>query len=73
MNSMSFVDVEFIFQLAENRPLGGSNTYVMFNDYFSEIQIIKIRVVSSTSGSGQSEVTKYISCIFEADFSSIVL
>jgi len=35
---------------------------------FSEIQILKLRVVSSSSGSGQSEVTKYISCIFEAEF-----
>ena len=46
-----------------------SFTYVMqgFND-FSEIQILKLRVVSSASGSAQSEVTKYISCIFEAEF-----
>ena len=27
-----------------------------------------LRVVSSASGSGQSEVTKYISCIFKAEF-----
>ena len=36
---------------------------------FSEIQILKLRAVSSASGSEQqSEVTKYISCIFEAEF-----
>ena len=39
-----------------------------FNVFFPEIQILKLRVVSSASGSGQSEVTKYISCIFEAKF-----
>jgi len=37
----------------------------------SGIQILQLCVVSSSSGSGQSEVTKYlkyISCIFEAEF-----
>ena len=35
----------------------------------SGVQILQLCVVSSSSGSGQSEVTKCFSCIFEAEFS----
>ena len=34
----------------------------------SGIRILQLRGLSSSSGSGQSEVTKYICCIFEDEF-----
>ena len=37
-----------------------------FYDFFSNAD--PVHVVSSSSGSGQSQATKYISCIFEAIF-----
>ena len=37
-----------------------------FNDFFRNAD--SVHVVSSSSGSGQSYATKYISCIFEAKF-----
>jgi len=34
----------------------------------SGTQILHLRVVSSSSGSGQSEISKYISCVFEGEY-----